>query len=106
MKTLTAITTCAATMFALAATQANASMDPFVESALQDICESASSDNVFRLDRTIKSYRLNHQTVALNVMCNEQDIISFAQQQGATKTANRLEHSIGDTQITDLAMLK
>ncbi|WP_394175012.1 DUF3718 domain-containing protein [Thalassotalea litorea] len=104
MKTLTLIATCTATLLTLAATQATAKMDPYVQSALQDICQSAKSDNVMRMNKTIKSYRLDHETVALNVVCNQQDIISFAYDNGASKTAERLQQSVGETKITDLAM--
>ncbi|TKB46895.1 DUF3718 domain-containing protein [Thalassotalea mangrovi] len=104
MKTL--ILTCTATLLTLSSAHAANNLDPYVESALQEICKSASSDNVLRMDRTIKQYQLDHQTVALNVVCNDQDIISFAYDSGARKTANRLQRSIGDTEITDLAMLK
>ncbi|WP_171022240.1 DUF3718 domain-containing protein [Thalassotalea litorea] len=106
MKTLNMIATCTATLITLASAQVNAQMDQQVETALQDICQAAKSDNVIRMNKTIKSYRLDHQTVALNVVCNRQDIISFAYDNGASKTADRLQRSVGETQITDLAMLK
>lgn len=38
-------------------------------------------------------------------MCNGKDIIAFAESRGADKTAARLQRSIGDVEIIDVAAL-
>lgn len=39
-------------------------------------------------------------------MCNGDDIITFAQKNDAIKTAAKLQKSIGDVNITDLAVIE
>lgn len=80
-----------------------AAMDPYVKTALIDVCKAAMSNRIHRLNSTSKSYNLKKETIALNVMCNGEDIISFAESRGATKTAARLQKSIGNVQIIDTA---
>jgi hypothetical protein len=38
-------------------------------------------------------------------MCNGEDVISFAQSNGAEKTVAKLQRSLGDVSITDVASL-
>jgi len=78
----------------------------YMETALVDVCKAAQSNKVFKLKSAIKSHRLQKKTVALKVMCNGDDIITFAEKNGATKTANRLQKSIGEVNIIDVAALK
>ena len=75
----------------------------FIDTALVEVCKAAQSNKVFKLKSTIKSYRLQEKTVALKVMCNGDDIIAFAEKNGATKTAAKLQKSIGDVKIIDVA---
>lgn len=82
---------------------------PHIESALVDICEAAQSNRVYKLKSTIKSYGLKDKTVALKVMCNGDDIITFSEKNGALKTAAKLKRSVSggynnDLTITDLAV--
>ncbi|GLP95420.1 DUF3718 domain-containing protein [Paraferrimonas sedimenticola] len=79
-------------------------MSPYIENALIDVCKAAMSDNVFRMNKTIKSYRLKTKTVALKVVCNGEDITTFAANQGANRTSERLERSVGSVGIQDIAM--
>ena len=74
----------------------------YMETALVDICEAAQSNKVYKLKSTIKSYGLKDRTVALKVMCNGDDIITFSEKNGAIKTAAKLQKSIGDLAITDI----
>ena len=39
-------------------------------------------------------------------MCNGDDIITFAEKKGATKTAAQLQKSLGDVSITDVARIE
>ena len=80
-----------------------AKMDPYVESALIDTCKAAISDKNYKLNKTISSYRLSTKDVALKVMCNNVDIIAFAEQHGAYKTADKLQRSVGNVSISDFA---
>jgi len=80
-----------------------AAMSPHIEIALTEVCKAAMSNKVYRLNNTSKSYNLKQKTIALKVMCNGEDIISFAQNRGATKTAAKLQQSIGNVQIIDTA---
>lgn len=102
VKTTTIALLTSATCLAGATFSANA-MDSYVENALIDVCKAAKSDDIFRLNRTAKSYNLKDKTVALKVMCNGDDIIAFAEKHGATKTAAKLERSVGGVSITDVA---
>jgi len=80
-----------------------ASMSPYMKTALVDVCKAAMSDKTLRLSNTTKSYNLKDKTVALKVMCNGDDIISFAENHGAHKTAAKLQRSIGNVSIIDTA---
>lgn len=82
-----------------------AGMDPYLENALISVCKSAQSDDLLDMRKTIKSYRLKEQTVASHVVCNGEDITSFALSNGATRTAGHLEKRLGDREIVDLAQV-
>lgn len=99
------------TLIALAATvpalafslPSQAAMSPYMKTALVDVCKAAMSNKVHRFNNTAKSYHLKDKTIALKVMCNGDDIISFAENHGADKTAARLQRSIGNVSIIDTA---
>ncbi len=78
----------------------------YVDTALVEVCKAAQSNKVFKLKSAIKSYRLQDKTVALKVMCNGVDIITFAEKNGATRTAAELQQSIGEVSITDVAAIE
>lgn len=80
-----------------------AAMDHHIEEALITICKSVTSNKVYQYQKTAKSYNLKNKTIALKVVCNGQDIISFAESHGADKTAAKLQKSIGSTSIIDTA---
>ena len=75
----------------------------YMETALVDVCKAAQSNKVFKLKSAIKSHRLQKKTVALKVMCNGDDIISFAEKHGAERTAAKLQNSLGHVTIIDTA---
>ncbi|MEW6982249.1 DUF3718 domain-containing protein [Colwelliaceae bacterium 6471] len=89
----------------LVTTSSQASMDPTLEKALVKICKAASSNIPLKLKDSISDYHLTERKVALNVMCNGNDIISFAEQHYADKTANRLKRSVGQVSISDVAAI-
>lgn len=88
------------------ATAENYYLPTYLESGLVSICKSAANDKMLRMTRTIDEFRLSEKMVALNVVCNGQDIISFAEQHGAKKTTARLSDSIGSVEVTDIAALR
>ena len=107
------MTTIKKTLVALAASlpliaislPSQAAMDPYLENALINVCKAAKSNSILKLNSTTKGYRLKNKTVALKLVCNGQDVISFAESYGANKTAARLQKSIGNVSITDVAAL-
>ncbi len=108
MKTLTTVTT---TLLIAGASliSFNSSATPmssYMQSALIDTCKAAASNKTLRLKSTLKAHRLNEATVALGVVCNGEDIITFAQNRGANKTADHMSNSIGQASITDLAAVE
>ena len=82
-----------------------ATMSPYMKTALVDVCKAAMSNKIHRLNGTTNAYRLRDRTVALKVMCNGDDIISFAEHHGAYKTAAKLQRSIGNVSIIDTAAI-
>ncbi|WP_068545460.1 DUF3718 domain-containing protein [Thalassotalea crassostreae] len=104
MKTLTTITTTLLIAGASLTTTANAApMNSHMEQVLIETCKAAASDSTLRLKKTIKANRLDTDTVALGVVCNGEDIIAFAQNNGAYNTAQHMSNSIGGTSISDIA---
>jgi uncharacterized protein YqiB (DUF1249 family) len=78
----------------------------YMDTALVEVCKAAQSNKIFKLKYAIKSYRLQYKTVALKVMCNGDDIITFAEKNGAKKTAYKLQQSIYDMSNIDLAVIE
>ena len=83
-----------------------AAMSPYMKTALVDVCKAAMSNKTLKLTNTTKSYHLKDKTIALKVMCNGTDIISFAERHGADKTAAKLQRSIGNVSIIDTAAVE
>ena len=84
----------------------HAAMDPYLEQSLINVCKAAKSNSPLKLHLTTKSYHLKTKTVALKLMCNGEDVISFAERYGADKTAAKLQKSIGKVGITDMASVQ
>lgn len=82
-----------------------ASMTPYMEKALVDVCKAAKSNSISKLNSATKGNRIQTKTVALKLMCNGEDVITFAENNGAEKTAAKLQKSIGNVSITDVAAL-
>lgn len=79
-------------------------MPSYMENALIDVCKAAESNNTIRFSQTLDSHRLDTQTVALKVVCNGENISDFAATRGAYKTAERLNESLDDVSIEDVAL--
>lgn len=105
--TLIALTTAIPVLAFSFSSQATSSqavrMSPYMKTALVDVCKAAMSNKVYKLYNTTKSYHLKDKTIALKVMCNGDDIISFAEKHGADKTAAKLQRSLGKVNIIDTA---
>ncbi|WP_371189441.1 DUF3718 domain-containing protein [Thalassotalea maritima] len=83
---------------------AGSPMSPYMETALIDVCKSSLSNNTIRFSDTVDSYRMKTKTVAMKVVCNGENIADFAANNGAYKTAERLNESLGDVSIEDVAL--
>ena len=102
MKTLTTLSTALLIATSLMSTANAAPMTNYMEQALVETCKAAASNKTMQFKNTLKAHRLNEKTVALAVVCNGEDIITFALNHGANKTAEKLQNSIGEASITDL----
>lgn len=105
--TLTATTSAliiASSLLLSAGVQAADGMSNYMETALIDVCKAAKSNNTIRFHNTVDGYRLKTKTVALKVVCNGENISEFAANNGANKTADRLNHALGDVSIEDVAL--
>ncbi len=78
-----------------------AAMDPKIENALIDVCKSVMSNKMYKYRDTTKAYHLKDKVIALKVMCNGEDIITFAESHHADKIAARLQKSVGNVSIND-----
>lgn len=102
--TLTFISTAVISLSSSAIAE-NFYLPSYVEQGLVSICKSAAKDQPLKMNDEIRSLRLKTKVVALKVVCNGQDIISFAESYGAERTTAKLSNSIGRVQVTDLAKL-
>lgn len=103
IKLKTTLIALATTVPALAFSLPSQAMDPTLEKALVKICKASASNIPIKLKNSIDDYRLTNKEVALNVMCNGMDIISFSENYGAYKTAGKLQRSVGNVNIIDTA---
>jgi hypothetical protein len=102
-KTLLAL----ATSLPLLATSlpSQAAMSPDIEKALIEVCKAAKSNSLLKLKSITQAYQLKNKPIALKLVCNGEDVISFAESNGADKTAAKLRKSIGNVDIIDVAAL-
>lgn len=104
MKTLTkAFGVSLLTLSCFSMAESGGYMSEHVENGLIRICKSAAMDKSIHMNKNIRALRLKTKTVALNVVCNGEDIITFAEGYGATKTTAKLSRSIGSVSVTDIA---
>lgn len=105
MKKLSVIASVIFAGFSVNAVAESTYIPSHVEEGLIKICKTAAQDKLSRMNDTIKEFNLRHKTVALNVVCNGKDIISFAEHYGANKTTARLSSSVGTVEVTDIAAI-
>ncbi len=78
-------------------------LTPTVEKGLQKVCKTAAKDQLHQMHSTMKENDWSFRLMSLNVMCNGQDLISFAEGYGAENTTARLIRSLGTISVTDIA---
>lgn len=90
----------------LLSTPAFAAMDPYMESALIDVCKSSASNKPLVLDKAVKAYRLDYPTIADKLVCNGLSVYNFALDRGAERTATRIfqRGRMGVVTIEDISM--
>ena len=81
----------------------NTYLTPTVEKGLIKVCKTAAKDQLHQMHLTMKKQDWSFRQMSLNVMCNGQDLISFAERYGAKKTTAKLIKSIGNISVTDIA---
>ncbi|WP_185967923.1 DUF3718 domain-containing protein [Thalassotalea sp. PS06] len=82
---------------------AQGAYNTYMETALVDTCKAAMSNSTMKLRSTLKSYRLDAKTAALGLVCNGEDVITFASNRGAMKTADYMNEKLDGASIIDLA---
>ncbi|MCM2679397.1 DUF3718 domain-containing protein [Echinimonas agarilytica] len=98
------IITAILTVGVLNVANANAAMDPFIENTLVKICEQSTNDQMVSFKKLVKSYRLDMKDVANKIVCNGEDIGTFAAENGASSIANLIrEHQAGTVKVSEIA---
>ncbi|MBW8191136.1 DUF3718 domain-containing protein [Neiella marina] len=104
--TITTLVGMVTTFVLLISAPSKASMNPVVEKALQDVCHTSLSNKTMNFKKVVKSYRLDLQDVADKVVCNGEDIGTFAAENGADEIANYIRSlQEGHVEIQELASL-
>lgn len=101
--TTTALSISTSFLLLTASFSSSAKMSEQMERSLITICKAAKSDKLVRLNYSISRINSNHKNIALNLVCNNQSVIEFAESYGAYKTAGKLSSKLGATSITDIA---
>jgi hypothetical protein len=102
MKKLLTIATLILTPLAF---NASAAMDPQLKKTLVDVCKAGASNSMYKLHKTVKSYRINEQRIFPRLVCNGETFHQFALSQGADKTAKHIgQYMKGSVTIKDIAM--
>lgn len=82
-------------------------MDSDLEKKLVAVCKAVKSDSNLNLHTTLKETRLRADSVVEGLMCNGEDVITFAKLNGANNTADLLIKRSGNSDkivvIEDLA---
>ncbi|MEW6996947.1 DUF3718 domain-containing protein [Colwelliaceae bacterium BS250] len=103
-KLLVTATTATLLIASISTAHAEPTMSAYMETALIDVCKAAKSNNTIRFNKTVDGYRLKTKTVAMKVVCNGENISDFAATHGANKTSDRINRSLGDVNIEDVAV--
>ena len=83
------------TTLSLTATAANAGSYPAeIEGKLIAVCEAVKSDSRFKLHRAVKATGLNIKHLHEGLVCNGQDMLTFAVTHNASETAQHIARRI------------
>lgn len=82
---------------------ASAAMDPQLENTLIQVCKAGASNKITTFNNTMRDFRINKQVVFPRLVCNGENFYQFAFNQGAYKTANKINQYVqGQVYIKDL----
>ena len=59
----------------------------YIDKAMVRVCQAIQSNSKIKLNNTLKAYRLNYKTISEKLVCNGQDVLTFASLSGADKNA-------------------
>ena len=96
-KTLIVAALASTTLFA-ASSQAASKIDPIVEDKLVKICEAIRDDNKVALRKAVKASRLSYRKLDKGLVCNGQDMMTFAARHNAIETSQYLARRTGQSE--------
>ncbi|SDI56796.1 Protein of unknown function [Ferrimonas sediminum] len=101
-----ALTLTAVTLAASLAIPAQAAMTSAMEQSLIATCKASLTDSKLRFNKTMKVYRVNPYRVLDKLVCNGEDIATFAENHGASNNADYIRDRFlpGRVTIQDIAM--
>ncbi|TKB50794.1 DUF3718 domain-containing protein [Ferrimonas aestuarii] len=91
---------------ALFAFPAQAKFTPAMEQSLIETCKASLTNSKVQFRNAMRTYRVNPYRVLPKLVCNGEDVASFAESYGATKISSyvRTRYYRGQVSITDIAM--
>jgi len=96
----------AAGLLAATASVHSTPMIPYIENALISVCRSTLSDSPMQYRKTLKEYRLRQNTVAEKLVCNGEDVGSFAATHGADRVSKMIRKYQTRVDIIDISQAK
>lgn len=103
MKKLLTTLTAAGLLSVTASVQSAPMMTSYMEGALISVCKSTLTNSPAKYRKTLKEYRLKQNTVAKKLMCNGEDVGSFAATHGAERVSDMIRRYQTHVNIIDLA---
>ncbi|WP_199609403.1 DUF3718 domain-containing protein [Flocculibacter collagenilyticus] len=95
------VTSASLASVSFSASSANAPMDPYIETALVNVCKSVIKNSPISLKKTVRGYRLKMDTITEKLMCNNETPYQFALTHNADRNARLLK--TGSVEIKDIA---
>ena len=86
-----------------ATVQSAPKLTPYMEGALVSVCRSTLSNSPAMYKKALKAYRLQAKTVAQKLVCNGEDVGSFAATHGADRVSGVIRKHQSHVDIIDLA---
>ncbi len=89
----------------LTAGASQAAFSGWMEQSLVAVCRASLTNSPVSFNQTMKVYHINGYRVLPNLMCNGEDLHTFALSRGNDRTAARIERYLpGTVTIQDLSM--